>query len=383
MKSRFLGIAGVLATAVSVAITTVMVAGQAPSTAGAGTPARTPWGTPDLTGLWNSYTLTPLERPAKYADRATLTDKEAADLAKQLADIPDQARSSNDEHDVAGAYNHSVFFDRVTTFTRNRTSLIVDPPNGRVPPFTPEGQKRIAAMREYLAALLQGTSGGKAGPTSSRRGDPPPMYNVDRMNRADGPEDRSTMERCFGFQLPIIGGNFASGATEQIVLGPDSMSIFYDIGQGWGFTRNIPITDAPHLPATIRQHWGDARGRWDGDTLVVDTTNFTQKTEFYGSRENLHLVERFTRTDANTLTYRVTLEDPTTWTRPWTAEIEMTKNPDKDNLVFEQTCHEGNYGLLGMIVNTRAAEKAFSEGKGPDPATTDIATGGEGPKTLE
>src|SRR5262245_19008848 len=127
MKTRFVAVAGVIATTVSVAIMTVMVAGQAPP-ASAGTPARTAWGTPDVTGLWNSYTLTPLQRPAKYADRATLTDKEAAEIAKELADIPDQARSGNDEHDVVGAYNHSVFFDRVTTFTRNRTSLIVDPP---------------------------------------------------------------------------------------------------------------------------------------------------------------------------------------------------------------------------------------------------------------
>ena len=134
---------------------------------------------------------------------------------------------------------------------------------------------------------------------------------------------------------------------------------------------------------SLNARWGDARGRWDGNTLVVDTTNFNQEAEFYGARENLHLIERFTRADANALTYQVTLEDPTTWTRPWTAAVDLTKNPDKPNLIFEQTCHEGNYGLLGMLANTRAAEKAFAKGQGPDPSTMDIATGGTGPPGLE
>ncbi|HUQ70633.1 MAG TPA: hypothetical protein VM165_13980, partial [Planctomycetaceae bacterium] len=343
---------------------------------------RTAWGAPDLGGLWNSYTLTPLQRPVRFGTRTTFTDKEAADLTRQLAPIGDQPRSGDDEHDVAGAYNHSVFIEQGTTFTENRTSLIIDPPDGRIPPYTAEAQKRIAAMRGYLDALLQGTSGGKPGPVSPRRAEPPPFYNVDRMNRGDGPEDRSTPERCFGVPLPLIGGGFGAGGVVQLVQGPDSLTIFYDIGQGSAYPRVIPITSTPHLPATIRQRLGDARGHWEGDTLVADTTNFTQKMEYNGSRENLHLVERFTRKNPTTLTYRVTVEDPTTWTRPWTAEMNWTKDPDKDNRVFEQTCHEGNYGLLGMLMNTRASEKAFAEGKGPDPATMDIATGGEFPLGL-
>ena len=136
------------------------------------------------------------------------------------------------------------------------------------------------------------------------------------------------------------------------------------------------MTDKPHLPARVRQWWGDSRGRWEGDTLVVDVTNFTRKTNFRGSRENLHLVERFRRLDADTLEYKVNIEDPTTWTRPWTVVQELTKQSDKDNMVFEGGCHEGNYGLLGMLANTRAAEKLFKEGKGPNPDLQDNATGG-------
>jgi hypothetical protein len=170
----------------------------------------------------------------------------------------------------------------------------------------------------------------------------------------------------------------AIGALQRIVQSPDSVEIFYDIGQGGGFSRVIPITDRPHLPSSVRQFYGDARGHWEGDTLVVDVTNFTNRSEFRGSRENLHLVERFTRSDANTLTYQVTVEDPTTWTKPWTAIADLNKEGDKANLVFEQTCHEGNYGLLGMLANTRAAEKLFKQGKGPDPNRMDLATGGGG-----
>jgi hypothetical protein len=154
------------------------------------------------------------------------------------------------------------------------------------------------------------------------------------------------------------------------------VAIYYDIGQGQGFSRIIPVNGSAHLPSHIRLRHGDARGRWEGDTLVVDITNFTQKTDFRGSRENLHLIERYRRVDANSLTFQVTMEDPTTWTKPWTAVQDLTRNSEKENMVYEAGCHEGNYGLLGMLANTRAAEKAFAEGRGPDPATQDNATGG-------
>jgi hypothetical protein len=211
---------------------------------------------------------------------------------------------------------------------------------------------------------------------SPRRSEPSPDYNLDRINRSDGPEDRGGPERCFGFFLPVLLDSGTFGGVARIVQSPVAVGINYDIGQGQGFSRIIPITDRPHLPKQIRERYGDSRGHWEGDTLVVDVTNFTQKTDFHGSRQNLHLIERYRRIDANTLSFQVTIEDPATFTGPWTALQELTKNRDQKNQVSEGGCHEGNYGMIGMLANTRTAEKAFAEGRGPDPATQDNATGG-------
>ena len=168
--------------------------------------------------------------------------------------------------------------------------------------------------------------------------------------------------------LPDLGG--VAGFFLQIVQSPATVSIFYDTGQGQGWQRVIPVTDRPHLPSHVRQWWGDSRGRWEGDTLVVDVTNFTPKTAFQGSRENLHLIERWTRVDAKTLDYTVTVEDPTTWTRPWTIKQELSKQSDQANRIYkEPRCHEGNYGMPAMLAGARTEEKAFAEGRGPDPAT--------------
>jgi len=277
--------------------------------------------------------------------------------------------------DVARAYQDHWFGDPSLSRGR-RASMIVDPPDGRIPPLTPEAQARIAEKTEYLQALLQGTSGGRPGPISPRREELSTDYNLDRMNRADGPEDRSGGERCFGYNLPVFLQSGTFGGVARIVQSPDAVGINYDMGQGLGFSRSIPITDRPHLPSHVRQRYGDARAHWEGDTLVVDVTNFSQKTNFQGSRENLHLIERYRRLDANTLEVRVTIEDPTTFTGPFTAVQELTKNSDTENQVYEGACHEGNYGMIGMLVNTRAAETAFAEGRGPDPETQDNATGG-------
>jgi hypothetical protein len=141
------------------------------------------------------------------------------------------------------------------------------------------------------------------------------------------------------------------------------------VGQGQGWERVIPITTSPHLPANVRQWWGDSRGRWDGKTLVVDVTNFSPKSNFQGSNEHLHLVERWTRVDADTIEYSVTVEDPTVWTKPWTAKHEMKKQSDEANRIYsEPRCHEGNYGMVALLAGARAAEHAFAEGRGPDPA---------------
>jgi hypothetical protein len=360
----------------------IAVMGTIVASAAGQAPPRTPWGDPDLQGIWSNPYVTPLERPKQFGTREFLTKDEIAAEEKRLTELAkgpgrDSRAGTGTEKDVARAYNEHWFGDP-SLLRGTRTSLIIDPPDGRIPPLTAAAQQRIRAKQEYLAALLQGTSGGRPGPISPRRSEPSPDYNLDRMNRSDGPEDRGGPERCLGTNMPVLLQSGSFGGVARIVQSRGAVSIYYDIGQGQGFSRTIPITNRPHLPSSIRQRYGDARGHWEGDTLVVDVTNFNQRNEYHGSRENLHLIERYRRVDANTLSFQVTIEDPTTWTRPWTPIQELKKESDQKNQVYEGGCHEGNYGLIGMLANTRAAEKAFAEGRGPDPATQDNATGGTG-----
>ncbi len=381
MKKRLLGVVGVAAIVLAVAglllLTRVPAEGQSAS-------PRTAWGDPDLQGIWTDQYQTPLQRPTQFASKELFTDEERAALDKQRAGIlrRDQRVERGSERDVAGAYN--AVFQSVRP-TGKRTSLIVDPPDGRIPALTPEATMRNAQERDYRLALLQPTetckkndaacAGGKYGPVSPRRAEMPPLYNTGRTNRNDGPEDRSMTERCMGAVLPDFGGY------RRIVQAPGSVSIFYDTGQGQGWQRVIPVNGAPHLPASVRQRFGDSRGRWEGNTLVVDVTNFSPKYSFQAARENLHLVERFTRIGANTIEYAVTIEDPTSWTKPWTVKQEMAKQDEQANRIYyEPRCHEGNYGLPTMLLGTRAEERAFAKGQGADPATKDTATdfGNEG-----
>jgi hypothetical protein len=364
------------------------VAGQAPAdkvgAAKAGPAPKTPWGEPDLQGIWTNVYETPLQRPARYGSKEVLTDEEREAQDKQRATTLglDRRQSRGSEQDVAGAYNTAIFLSHKPT--GQRTSLIVDPPDGRVPPFTPETMKRRQELREFQLALLQptdtcekkltGCEGGKYGPPSPRRAETPPSYLATGVagggiiNRSDNPEDRALGERCMAAVLPDFGG--AAGFFPQIVQSPGSVSVFYDTGQGQGWQRVIPVTARPHLPPNIRQWWGDSRGRWEGNTLVVDVTNFTPKTDYQGSRENLHLVERWTRVDVNTLEYTVTLDDPTTWTKSWTVRQELSKQDNKANRVYkEPRCHEGNYGMVALLAGARAQERAFAQGRGPNPAT--------------
>jgi len=226
-----------------------------------------------------------------------------------------QRQDRGSEVDVAGAYDGVFLSD-----TGPRTSMIVDPPNGQVPSVTPEAAKAAAADREFYLALLQATetcktksaecSGGKYDPTpSSRRAELPPRYNLVHIKRDDGPEDHWPNDRCLTGGLPEFGTAFG-GSFRRIVQSPSSIAMFYDVGQGQGWQRNVVMNGSPHLPAGIRQWFGDSRGRWEGNTLVIDVTNFSPKTDFWGSRENLHLVERWTRTGPTTLEYEVTIEDP-------------------------------------------------------------------------
>jgi hypothetical protein len=383
MNSRHFALVGTPVAALLVALLLALVGADPANTtvAANGASLRTPWGEPDLQGIWNDQFQTPLQRPAKYAGRELLTDEEVAALDEQRAAIPQRPRvrpGKGSEADVAGAYNGVFVSVRPTS---RRTSLIVDPPDGRMPPFTPEVQKRRAEIREYQLALLQATqqcknkerscAGWTYGPPSPRRDERPPHYMTANINRADGPEDRSLGERCMAAQLPDFGG------FRRIVQSRGSVSIFYDVGQGQGWQRVIPITNTPHLPSNVRQWWGDSRGRWEGNTLVVDVTNFSGKTDYQGSRENLHLVERWTRIDADTLEYSATIDDSATWTKPWTVKQELVRQNDRANRIYyEPRCHEGNYGLTGVLTGARAVERAFSQGKGPHPAAVDIFSTG-------
>jgi hypothetical protein len=197
------------------------------------------------------------------------------------------------------------------------------------------------------------------------------------INRADGPEERGLIERCLRAEVPAFG-NFTGGNVRRIVQAPGQISMFYEAPvDAW--QRNIPMTAAPHLPSTIRQWWGDSRGRWEGNTLVVDVTNFSPKSDYQGAHENLHLVERWTRLDLDTLEYVVTIDDPTTWVRPWTVKQELKKQSDAANRIYyEPRCPEGNYGLPALLLGARTAERAFAEGRGSDPATQCIVIAGCG-----
>jgi len=343
----------------------------------------TPWGEPDLQGIWTDETDTPLQRSPKFANQEFFTEVQRADLDKERSELlrRDRRVERGTELDVAGAYN-ALFMTQKRTGAR--TSMIVDPANGRIPPLAPEAQKMAGADREFRLALLQATetcrsksvacSGGKYDPTPSPRiAELPPRYNTARMNRHDGPEDGSLPDRCLTGGLPEFGA--ATGSFRRIVQTPGGISIFYDVGQGQGWQRNIVMDGRPHLPANVRQWYGDSRGHWEGNTLVIDVTNFSLKTDFQGSRENLHLVERWTRTGPASLEYVVTIEDPAVWTKAWTVRQEFAKQSDQENrLYYEPRCIEGNYGLPGLMRGARAEEFAFAEGRGPHPATKDNAT---------
>ena len=339
--------------------------------------AMTPWGEPDLQGVWTDPYATNLQRHPSLGEREFYSEEEVAELDQRRIDSQQRPRAAQGSiADVAGAYDGLYISMRPTG---RRTSRIVDPPNGRLPPLTPAVQQRRGAMREYALALKQNTStcqnkegdcaNGTYGPPSPRRDELPPSYSTINLNRANGPEDRSSGERCMATALPVFNGYW------RIVQSPGVVSIYYDVGQGQGFHRTIPVTDRPHLPPHVREPFGDSRGRWEGDTLVVDVTNFEPYLDFQNAREHLHLVERWTRRDVDTLEYSVTVEDPTTWTRSWTTKQELEQQDGQLNRIYyEPRCHEGNFGMVGLLQGNRAVERAFAEGRGPHPASLDISS---------
>jgi hypothetical protein len=349
---------------------------------------RTPWGEPDLQGIWTEEFDTPLQRPARYADQEFFTEAQRQELDRQRAVYyGDDARQQRSSQFDDGVMYNTAFL--TIKRTGPRTSVIVDPPNGQLPLQTPEAQRAAAADREFFLALMQSTdacknkepvcAGGKYDPTPSPRFlEPPPRYhagNNARLNRSDGPEDDALQDRCLRSALPEFGSQFG-GSFRRIVQTPGGISIFYDVNQGQGWQRNIVMTGSPHLPGNIRQWFGDSRGHWEDDTLVIDVTNFTPKTDVFGSRENLHLVERWTRTGPKTLVYEALIEDPTVWVKPWTIKQEFSRQSDEENRIYyEPRCIEGNYGLPGLLHGRRVEERAFAEGRGPDPRTKDSVGG--------
>ena len=362
---------------VAAAIATVMVLLQhtAGPLQGQG-PGETPWGHPDLEGIWLDVYATPFERPAGVGDRELFTaaEREARDRARMVNPGRDR-RGTDGRTDVAGAYN------AVYTSARPagpRTSLVVDPPDGRIPALTPEAQRRNEVQRDWRLMLLRSTetcrlggsgcTGGEYGPASPRRFDVVPFYNTGRMNRHFGPEDQSLGDRCMSGRTPDFNG------FRRIVQGEDSIAIGYDTGQGQGYHRIVNL-GGNHPPSQVRLRHGDSRGRWEGRTLVVETTNFSPKFTYRESGANRRLVERYTRIDEDTLEYEVTVEDPTVWTAPWTARQELKRQSDEQNRIYyEPRCHEGNYGLPALLIGARVDERAFAEGRGPDPFSLDTAT---------
>ena len=307
-----------------------------------GPPGLGPDGHPDLQGVWLNNSATPLERPKALEGRESLTDDEVAELRRRADRL---FRNTNADFATGDAVFLAALadIDRFTSTTAtgstfemierefdNRTSLIIDPPDGRIPSLTAEAQQRRAAT------------------------------NAIRQRPAEGPEDLNHVERCLTYGVPRLSGtNTGAGPLGyyEIVQTPSYIVLFLEAVHE---ARIITLDGRPHLPASVRQWQGDSRGRWEGKTLVVDTTNFSARSDFMGSSDHLHLVERFTRTAPDVLLYQVTIDDPTTFTRPWTIELPAVPS---DGEIYEYACHEGNYGLEGILRGHRAEEQKATEGR--------------------
>jgi hypothetical protein len=289
---------------------------------------RTPWGDPDIEGIWTNATLTPLQRPADLASKEFFTPEEAAQFARARIEQTNADRPLPPGQ--VGAYN-DVFFERGKgTVKSRRTSLVIDPPDGRIPALTPTAQARVAARGKREAA-----------------------------SPADSPEDRWLTERCilFGATVPMLPEPYNNNY--RIIQSPGYVTILVEMNHD---ARVIPLDGRPALPRKIQQWTGDSRGHWEGNTLVVETTNlkFNHQSRFGVtylnglSDENLRIVERFTRSDSRTITYQATVEDATVFTRPWTIELSMDRT---EGPLFEVACHEGNYGMFNILSGHRAEER--------------------------
>ena len=326
--------AAILAPAHPVAAQSQRGAGPARGPSTSWTTPRTPWGEPDLQGTFSNRTITPFERPANVAGREFFTPEEVAALERAAQEQSgDETRSKGTRGDVERAYN-DFWWDRGTKVTSTRTSLVIDPPDGRVPPLTDEAKQR-AAM-EHLRPAYRGA--GAAG----ARG-------------VDSWLDRSLFERCLTRGMPGAMSPTAYNNNYRITQAPGYVAIQIEM---LGGTRVIPTDGRPRISPSIRQWMGHSVGRWEGDTLVVETTHFTDKVLYRGAAENLHLTERFTRVGPDEIEYRVTISDPTTFTRPWTLAIPFVNTGEE---MFEYACHEGNYGMEGILSGAREEERKAAE----------------------
>ena len=291
---------------------------QQPASKKTWTAPRTAWGAPDLQGVWTSDDArsVPMQRPPQFGTRTLLTDEEFAERKRR----DDETRSDT----RAGA---GTFVGEVGTRTVRQTSLVIDPPDGRTPPLTADAQAKGAATALLRARLPQTW------------------------------EDRSISDRCITrgilAALPTLYGNGL-----RIVQNPGNVAISYEMIHE---TRIVPVDGRPHLPAHARLYMGDPRGRWDGDTLVVDTTNFTDKTVVGQTQtsELLHVTERFTRISPDTIQYEATIEDPRTWTKPWTVTVPLSTQPGDQ--IFPYECHEGNFALRNILSAARTEERATAD----------------------
>jgi hypothetical protein len=306
---------------------------------------RTPDGKPDLQGVWSNNSVTPLERPTQWKDKATLTDAEVQELKALVAqavsdggdavfqsivqialDLKDAKGYKQVSYDpTTGNYNQFWMVERDWD---NRTSLITDPANGMIPALTPAGEARRARGRGAIP--LEGSESGPRG-------------------NLDSHEVRPLGERCVHFAVPRLGTGYNSYM--QIVQSPEYVVIYQEMAHD---ARIVPMDGRPHLPGDVKQWGGNSVGRWEGDTLVVETTNYSAKAPFERMSPNGRLTERFTRASADFINYEVTLDDPDTWTQPWTRMIRLRAKPDEQ--VYEYACHEGNYSMEVILAGARAEE---------------------------
>ncbi len=321
--------------AIATAAMLVLAAG---TVAGQNKVPRAADGHPDLSGIWTNASITPFERPRELGTKEFFTEQEAAEYERshqRNVDKRDDIKGT--AADVTLAYNNFWWDPGTRLFKSRRTSVVIDPPDGRIPPLTAKRKSELQAIAEARHKRCE-----QPGCGLENNGQPGP---------ADGPEDRPLMERClsFGNVAPMI--STAYNNDYEIVQTPDFIGIDIEMVHQM---RRIPLDGSPHLPGAARFWAGDSRGHWENDTLVIDTTNFRPETAFRGADGNLHLIERLSLVDPGTLRYRFTVDDPTAFTQPWTGEVTFVK---AQGLLYEYACHEGNEGMTGILAGARADEK--------------------------